>query len=169
MGIIPWKGSPKLQPCIRNQHQSLLKTHICVGFIGVHPPAGFRVFFPGLWHYSADFHHIQCLSFCSSVKIHRLLSAYGKRKFWMERVRQSTDGWDMCMSLQTILSFSKAESAQGDLNSQSGTSPCVRHLHLPFREQKIELVFLETEGDDADATLFVLLPSGYSTHLGNRK
>ena len=57
---------------------------------------------------------------------------------------------------------SKAESAQGDLNSQSGTSPCVRHLHLPFREQKIDLVFLNT-GDDADTTLFILLPSGYST------
>lgn len=65
--------------------------------------------------------------------------------------------------------FSKAESAQGGLNSQSGTSPCVRYLHLVFREQKIDLVLLDTERDDADATLSILLPSGCSIHLGNRK
>ena len=64
---------------------------------------------------------------------------------------------------------SKAESPEGDLNSQSGTSPFVKHLYLTFREQKADLVFLDTEGDGFGTNLSILLASGYSSRLRNKK
>lgn len=66
-----------------------------------------------------------------------------------------------------ILFFFRAKSILRALNSQSGTS-CVWHLHLPFREDRSG-GFLGTEGDDADTTLFILLPSINHGHSGNRK
>lgn len=58
-----------------------------------------------------------------------------------------------------MLSFSKTESTQGELNLQYRTSPCVRHLRLPPREQKIYLVFwIQKEMMAMLPTLFILLP-----------
>lgn len=54
---------------------------------------------------------------------------------------------------------SKAESPEEDLNSQSGTSPFVRHLHLTFRELKDDLIFLDTENDGFGTNLSIPLPS----------
>lgn len=55
---------------------------------------GLGCFFPELCHYNAGFHHIQFFSLCSSIKIHRLmLNSYGKKKFGMEFITQSTDEW----------------------------------------------------------------------------
>lgn len=67
-----------------------LQIHICVGFIGVHLPTGFRVIFSRTLPLEFWF-SVHPMFITPWVKIERLKwSAYGKRKFWIKSIRQNT-------------------------------------------------------------------------------